>query len=124
MMAAVNGALSPDRRNGTVENGEFAAFARRIVRAYARRVAAGDVEALDEMIALKTDLEKSIKDAVKGLHEFGYSWREIANRVGMTRQGVRQRWGVDREAHQAQRATVPAADGEQLDLFSEGGRVP
>jgi hypothetical protein len=39
------------RRRDVVENDEYAAFVRRIVRAYARRVATGDVEALTDMVA-------------------------------------------------------------------------
>jgi len=45
-----------------VENDEYAAFARRILRAYARRVADGDVEALTQHITMlhedRTLLEK------------------------------------------------------------------
>jgi hypothetical protein len=98
-----------------VENGEFAAFARRIVRAYARRVADGDVEALPELVALSANLEQSTKDAVLGLHRFGYSWAEIGARLGMTRQGVRQRWGVDRET--GGETPTDAAPPVQLDLL-------
>ena len=44
--------MTPKRAGGCVENDEYAAFARRVLRAYARRVADGDVEAL----TLMTDL--------------------------------------------------------------------
>ncbi len=40
------------RRREVVENDAYAAFARRIVAAYARRVGTGDVEALPAMVAL------------------------------------------------------------------------
>ena len=43
---SVNPALTPDRARRPVENDEFAAFARRVLRAYARRVATGDIDAL------------------------------------------------------------------------------
>jgi len=92
----VNPGLAAARRNrrrDVVENDEFAAFCRRIIRAYARRVAAGDVEALTDMVTLAEDLNTAIGEAVTGLHVFGYSWTEIGNRLGTTRQAVQKRWG-------------------------------
>ena len=56
-----------------MENGEYAAFARRVLRAYARRVATGDVEALTLMLGLSA---------------------EIGSRLGITRQAAQQRWGA------------------------------
>jgi hypothetical protein len=44
--SSVNKPLTPNRTRQTVENPEYAAFARRILKAYARRVATGDIEAL------------------------------------------------------------------------------
>lgn len=87
-------APAPERpaEHRTKTNEEYAAFARRIVRAYARRVAAGDVEALAALVALSDELETAVRDAVSGLRNFGYSWTEIADRLGVTRQGARQRW--------------------------------
>jgi hypothetical protein len=101
---SVNFSLTPDtgsgnsrpskpRRRDVVENDEYAAFVRRIIRAFARRVAAGDVEALRDMVALSTLLDEAIGDAVKGLRSHGYSWAEIADRLGITRQAAHQRWG-------------------------------
>jgi hypothetical protein len=108
----VNGALTPGRRRDVVENDDYGAFARRIVRAYARRVAAGDVEALAPLVALTAELETSIQDAVDGLRAFGYSWAEIATRLGMTRQGAWQRWGTERTT-----PATPSTDDGQPDLF-------
>jgi hypothetical protein len=31
--------------------------------------------------------------AIDGLRTFGYSWADIASRLGTTRQAVQQRWG-------------------------------
>jgi len=85
--------LTPKRRRDVVENDEYAAFARRIVRAYARRVATGDIEALADMTTLAADIEAAIRVAVIGLRNFGYSWADIAARLGVTRQAAQQRWG-------------------------------
>src|SRR6266581_4651415 len=91
---AVNRSLTPKRRTrGVVENDQFAAFCRRILAAHARRVADGDVEGLTQLIALAADVEYAISRAITGLRTAGYSWAEIASRLGITRQAVQQRWG-------------------------------
>lgn len=89
----VNPALTPKRVRNRVENDEFGAFARRILRSYARRIAIGDIEALTGMAALADDIETAIRTAVIGLRENGYSWAEIGTRLGVTRQAAQQRWG-------------------------------
>ena len=85
--------LTPNRAGRVVENGEYAAFARRVLRAYARRVADGDVEALTLMLGLSAEIDDAIAQAVTGLRQFGYSWAEIGSRLGITRQAAQQRWG-------------------------------
>ncbi|MDG4754615.1 hypothetical protein AB0N38_02290 [Micromonospora aurantiaca] len=85
--------LPRQRRRDVVENDAFAAFARRIIRAHGRRVADGDVEALHDLVALSTELDRAITDAVVGLRQFGYSWAEIGQRLGISRQAAQQRWG-------------------------------
>jgi hypothetical protein len=85
--------LTPKRRYRIVENDEYAAFLRRVIRAYSRRVASGDVEAITVMVALAADLEEATRQAITGLRGFGYSWADIAMRLGITRQGAQQRWG-------------------------------
>jgi ribosomal protein S20 len=85
--------LTSNRRRRSVENDEYASFIRRILRAYSRRVADGDVEALADMTGLATELDEAITEAVIGLREAGYSWAEIAARLGVTRQAAQQRWG-------------------------------
>jgi hypothetical protein len=84
--------LTLNRAGRLVENDEYAAFARRVLRAYARRVADGDVEALTLMLGLSAEIDTAISQAVTGLREFGYSWAEIGSRLGITRQAAQQRW--------------------------------
>jgi hypothetical protein len=91
----VNKALTPKRRSRVVENDEYGAFVRRVIAAYSRRVAAGDIEAITDMVALADDLEEATWQAIAGLRAYGYSWAEIAARLGITRQGAQQRWGAD-----------------------------
>ena len=89
----VNKPLTPKRRFRVVENDEYAAFLRRVIDAYSRRVAAGDIEAITTMAHLADHLEDATRQAITGLRAFGYSWADIALRLGITRQGAQQRWG-------------------------------
>ncbi len=90
---AVNPALTPRRRRRVTENDQYAAFARRVMRAWARRVAAGDIDAIADMAAAAGELDDAMRQAVTGLRGKGYSWAEIAARLGVTRQAAQQRWG-------------------------------
>lgn len=76
-----------------VENDAFAAFGRRVIAAAGRRVAAGDVDALPDLAALAGGVDAALATAVAGLRGAGYSWSEIAARLGITRQAAHQRWG-------------------------------
>ena len=77
-----------------VENSAYAAFARRVLRAYARRICAGDIDALADITTLAADIDNAIRHAVTRLRsEHGYSWAEIGARLGVTRQAAQQRWG-------------------------------
>jgi hypothetical protein len=91
----VNTSLTPKRRSRVVENDEYAAFVRRVIAAYRRRVADGDIEAITTMAHLADHLDTAIRQAITGLREYGYSWADIALRLGITRQGAQQRWGGD-----------------------------
>lgn len=79
------------KRRRVVENDEFGAFARRVIRAYGRRVGEGDVEALASLIRLNAELGEVIAQAAGDLHAHGFSWAEIAARTGTSLQAVRQR---------------------------------
>jgi DNA-directed RNA polymerase specialized sigma24 family protein len=81
------------RRRSDVENDDFARFAVRIIRAHGRRIAEGDVEGLVELLALSEELASATQVAVNGLRGHGFSWGEIASRLGTSRQAAQQRWG-------------------------------
>ncbi len=91
--SSVNPALTPKRCKPGVENDEYTAFVARVIRAYSRRVAAGDVDAIAAMIQTAADLDEAIHQAVIGLRRFGYSWAEIGMRLAISRQAAQQRWG-------------------------------
>jgi len=89
----VKPALTRKRRRRRVENDEYAAFTRRVLRGYGRRIAAGDVDAIADLGGLLGEVETALSRAVTGLRDTGYSWAEIGLRLGVTRQAVHQRWG-------------------------------
>ena len=63
----VNDGLTPNRPRRPVDNDEYASFARRVLRAYARRVATGDIDALTAMTDLSEEIDTAIGQAVTGL---------------------------------------------------------
>ena len=89
----VKARLTPKRPRRLVENDEYGAFVRRVLRAYSRRVGDGDIEALALMLGLADEIDTAIAEAIKGLRARGYSWAEIGARLGITRQAAQQRWG-------------------------------
>jgi len=95
-VSAVNRPLTPKRQRRVVENDEYGAFARRVIVAYSRRVADGDIEAITALAALADEVDTAMREAITGLRErSGYSWADIALRLGITRQAAQQRWGGD-----------------------------
>jgi hypothetical protein len=94
----VKSTLTPKRRHRpAVENQDYAAFSRRVIRAAARRIAAGDVEELAHLFSLEREVQSAIHIAVNGLRAQGYSWADIALRIGITRQAAHQRWATTQE---------------------------
>ena len=93
--ARVKAALTPKRRNRpVVENHDYAVFCRRVIRAQARRIAAGDIEELGQLLGLEREVHRALHTAVTGLRNQGYSWADIALRLGITRQAAHQRWAT------------------------------
>jgi hypothetical protein len=92
--STVKRALTLKWARPVVENDAYAAFAHRILTAYARRVATGDVDALPLLTGPSADIDTAIQAAVTGLRQRGYSWAEIGSRLGITRQAAQQRWGA------------------------------
>ena len=81
-------------RREPVENDAYMAFAARIIRAAGRRIADGDVEDLPHLLQLQVELDEALQAAVDGLHDrLGFSWADIASRIGTSRQNVYKRWG-------------------------------
>jgi hypothetical protein len=109
----VKPALTPKPRKRSrreVENAQFDAFVRRILRANARRVAAGDVEALSSLAALSSEVDTVTRLAVAGLRKapYSYSWSEIADRLGVSKQAAQMRYGDRTDRHALDRRLLEA----------------
>jgi hypothetical protein len=103
--STVNLALTPNRprrprptqttrvRRNVVENDDYAAFTRRVLAAHGRRIARGDIEGLAALAEITISLDAAMNQAIQGLRTNGYSWNDIATRLGITRQAAQQRWG-------------------------------
>jgi hypothetical protein len=91
--STVKTSLTPARRRKVTENDDYAAFLRRAIRAYGRRIAAGDIDALAGAAFLSAQLDTTIRQSVTGLRARGYSWADIGRQLGVTRQAAQQRWG-------------------------------
>ncbi|MEU6701330.1 hypothetical protein [Pseudonocardia sp. NPDC046786] len=80
------------RRRRVCENDDYAAFTRRILCAHGRRIARGDIEGLTDLTRLADDVDTAVRHAVTGLRAAGFSWADIASRLGTTRQAAHQRY--------------------------------
>jgi hypothetical protein len=92
--SGVKTGLTSHRMRRVVENDEFAAFSRRVLRAAGRRVGTGDVDGLAALAGLAAAVDTALDEAVTGLRASGFSWAEIADRLGVTRQAAHQRWAT------------------------------
>ena len=79
-----------------VENDDYARFTRRILAAHGRRIGSGDIEGLAELSRLADEIDSTVTDAVTGLRAAGFSWADIAARLGTSRQAAHQRYGGTR----------------------------
>jgi hypothetical protein len=82
------------RAKGRVETSQYAAFARRMIRAYARRAGEEmDPEDLAEMLGLLAEFEQACAVAIHtGRETQEWSWADIGRAAGTTRSAAFQRW--------------------------------
>lgn len=72
---------------------DVAQAARRMARALVRRAEVGDTEALRELIETQHAVTQAITEAGAALYATGYySYTDLANELGITRQAARQRF--------------------------------
>lgn len=99
-----------------VEADEFGAFARRVMRAYGRRVADRDIGALGGLAQLRADVDEATRHAVDSLRVQGYSWADIGRELGVTRQAAQQKWGRPTPAAVEPEHTAGCSCGARGDL--------
>lgn len=80
------------RRNGPVENAEFAAMVGRMIDAMGRRAGEGDWTDLALMVELGDKVAAAIADAVDDQRDDGESWANIARGLGISRQAAHQHY--------------------------------
>ena len=78
-----------------------------------RKAMVGDVDTLPALASLAAELDTAITDAVAGLRSAGYSWGEIAARLGVTRQAAHQRWAPALTAPTDARSPDPAGSSPE-----------
>ena len=84
---------------------DVGAMARRVLRALAVRAAEGEVEAVEELLALQATVADALDAGVRGLKaNHDYSWQFVANLTGTTRQAAYQRFGSE-ESHECEAFT-------------------
>lgn len=77
-----------------VEALEVAGMASRVLKALARRAGRGELEALEALYALQTDLQYALAAGVAGYREgpAEASWRDIGRIFGMAGPSAHERW--------------------------------
>ena len=86
--------MSRNANRKEIENSTYCQDAARFIRGAGIR-ASYDADALADLMAIRNAVELAERKAVADLRADGWSWGEIADRVGMTRQACQQRWGKD-----------------------------
>lgn len=103
------------RRRGPGDVQDFAAFTRRIMRAYRRRADAGELEPADlaDLLAIRLELDATLTAAVVAVKVAGYSWSEVAEATGTAKQSAHERWSPAVRARQ--KAVRDALTANRLD---------
>lgn len=76
-----------------IETPEFADMLERMIRAYEKRVGDGDPVDLERMLELRRRFDQALVGAVRGQRAAGYSWREIGEGLGTTKQSAQSTYG-------------------------------
>jgi hypothetical protein len=85
--------MQPDRPTQMKhENPEIAAAILRMTASLGRRIGDADPYDLELLRDLSTAVDAAWSEAVKRLRKQGYSWTEIGDGAGITRQAAQQRW--------------------------------
>lgn len=84
-----------------IETPDYADMLARMIRAYARRVGDGDPVDLERMVELRALFDEAIGLAVDGQRSAEFSWREIGEALGTTKQSAQITYGRRRSGERA-----------------------
>jgi hypothetical protein len=76
------------------DSSEIGAMASRVMRALVRRAADGDTEALEVLAGIHRQSAEAVRDAGHELVTFGYTYAELAQVLGTSRQAAQKRFGT------------------------------
>lgn len=86
---------------------DVAAGAGRMIRGLVKRAGTGDQEALFHLVQLQAQLQEAITEAGARMHvEADYSYSALADELGISRQGARQRFAGRVDQLKAERELV------------------
>lgn len=80
----------------------------RLVRRYGVRVGNGDPVDLTTMLTVRDVFDEAITDAARAMNAAGFSFTEIADALGISRQAAWQRFGKVNETNEGQPASIGA----------------
>lgn len=85
-----------NKRGKTYECPDMAAMMKRVGRGLVRRAGEGDLEALSSLADVDRAIGDAIVQAARALHygPMAYSWSQIADELGVTRQAAHKRFGL------------------------------
>lgn len=77
------------------ETPEYVAMLRRMLRGLGRRMAEhSNPSDLADLVQLQRELDATIRQSVHAMRdEHGYTWQQLADELGVTKQAAQQRYG-------------------------------
>lgn len=95
-----------NKRGKTYECPDMAAMMKRVARGLVKRAGEGDREALSALADVERAVGDAIVQAARAAHygPFGYTWSEIADELGVTRQAAHKRFAHHDDVEEQQRS--------------------
>lgn len=82
---------------GTGDHAEWFGMVRRMLKSAGKRVAASDPDDLAELVVLREHLDQAIHAGVEGQRAAGFSWGDIAQGLGVSKQYAQRVYGATRD---------------------------
>jgi len=89
----VNRPLTSKRQKPPRPTSDLIGGVRRLLIALSRRVGDGELEHLHDLREMAWIVDQMIQASVDGLRADGFTWQQIGDELGMSRQGAQQRYG-------------------------------